>query len=78
MAFPHLPSSLALKTTCRSALTPVPITVSSRPIQNPAKFTNWVLDFRSKSLNFAFSGALALGLSLPGKYSALVFSANAW
>ncbi|KAH8485196.1 hypothetical protein H0E87_026839, partial [Populus deltoides] len=64
MAFPHLPSSLALKTTCRSALTPVPITVSSRPIQNPAKFTKWVLDFRSKSLNFAFSGALALGVGV--------------
>ncbi|KAJ6871079.1 hypothetical protein NC652_036675 [Populus alba x Populus x berolinensis] len=64
MAFLHLPSSLALKTTCRSALTPVPITVSSRPIQNPAKFTNWVLDFRSKSLNFAFCGALALGVGV--------------
>ncbi|KAF9665057.1 hypothetical protein SADUNF_Sadunf16G0082500 [Salix dunnii] len=61
MAFLHFPSSLALKTTCRSALTPVPITSSSRPIQNSAKFPNWVLDFRSKSLIFAFSGALALG-----------------
>ncbi|KAB5519874.1 hypothetical protein DKX38_024193 [Salix brachista] len=67
MAFLHLPSSLALKTTCRSALTPVPVTASSRPTQNSAKFPNWVLDFRSKSLNFAFSGALALGLSLSGK-----------
>ncbi|KAJ6316272.1 hypothetical protein OIU78_019536 [Salix suchowensis] len=66
MAFLHLPSSLALKTTCRSALTPVPVTASSRPTQNSAKFPNWVLDFRSKSLNFAFSGALALGLSLSG------------
>ncbi|XP_022767298.1 thylakoid lumenal 15.0 kDa protein 2, chloroplastic [Durio zibethinus] len=50
----------------------VPITASSR-VSLPACITlnstslrNWALDFRPKSLNWVFSGALALSLSLTG------------
>ncbi|EOY07898.1 Thylakoid lumenal 15.0 kDa protein 2 isoform 2 [Theobroma cacao] len=50
----------------------VPIRASSRlslpvtPSLNSSTPRNWVPDFRAKSLNWIFSGALALSLSLPG------------
>ncbi|OMO73635.1 hypothetical protein COLO4_26969 [Corchorus olitorius] len=51
----------------------VPIRASSRlslpttPTFNSTSFSKWVPDFRAKSLNWVFSGALALSLSLTGK-----------
>ncbi|XP_038694563.1 thylakoid lumenal 15.0 kDa protein 2, chloroplastic [Tripterygium wilfordii] len=72
MAFLHLPySSLALGTTSCGAYK-VPITASSHlslknsPGNNSSYCNNWVSQFRSKSVNFITSGALALGLSLTG------------
>ncbi|XP_077220405.1 thylakoid lumen 15.0 kDa protein isoform X2 [Tasmannia lanceolata] len=42
------------------------------PTSNSPNFGKWVSDFRSKSLRFALSGALALGLSLTGSADAKV------
>ncbi|XP_058083351.1 thylakoid lumenal 15.0 kDa protein 2, chloroplastic isoform X2 [Magnolia sinica] len=47
-----------------------PLSSKSPPIPNPPRFKKWVSDFQSKSLKFAFSGALTLGLSLTGLGSA--------
>ncbi|KAF8395259.1 hypothetical protein HHK36_019201 [Tetracentron sinense] len=70
MAF-LLPSSLPFQTKTRSMVTKS-FTVSSSlssptsVIVNSRDFKKWVSDIQSKSLNFALSGALALGVSLTG------------
>ncbi|XP_015574837.1 thylakoid lumenal 15.0 kDa protein 2, chloroplastic [Ricinus communis] len=68
MAFLHLSSSLTLRGTSLRPAFKIPVTASSPifPIQNSTKFSNWVVDFRSKTLKFLLSGALTLGLSLSG------------
>ncbi|XVF07861.1 hypothetical protein REPUB_Repub06bG0176200 [Reevesia pubescens] len=75
MAFLQYPSP-SFRTTTSLPTFSVPITASSRlslPTTqsiNSISFRNWVPDFRAKSLNWVFSGALALSLSLTGIGSA--------
>ncbi|CAL2267681.1 unnamed protein product [Prunus armeniaca] len=68
MAFLHPPcSSPTSQTTSRLPFTPL-IAASSHlsSTQKPTQLSNWVSEFRSKSLNLVLSGALTLGLSLSG------------
>ncbi|XP_008243991.1 PREDICTED: thylakoid lumenal 15.0 kDa protein 2, chloroplastic-like [Prunus mume] len=68
MAFLHPPcSSPTSQTTSRLPFTPL-IAASSHlsSTQKPTQLSNWVPEFRSKSLNLVLSGALTLGLSLSG------------
>ncbi|KAE9465457.1 hypothetical protein C3L33_02632, partial [Rhododendron williamsianum] len=68
----HLQPSLGF----RKPVHPVPATKTptrasshlSSPTQNSTNFSKWVADFRSKSWNFALSGALSLALSLTGNF----------
>ncbi|KAE8666254.1 Thylakoid lumenal 15.0 kDa protein 2 [Hibiscus syriacus] len=70
MAFTQFPSS-CFRTTPIPTFS-LPIRASSRlclPTThslNPTGFRNWVQDFRVKSLNWVFSGAIALTLSVTG------------
>ncbi|KAK8600320.1 hypothetical protein V6N13_059877 [Hibiscus sabdariffa] len=57
--------SLPITSSSRLSL-PLPLPLPTTHSLNPTSFRNWVPGFRLKSLNWVFSGALALTLSVTG------------
>ncbi|KAF5208327.1 Thylakoid lumenal 15.0 kDa protein 2 protein [Thalictrum thalictroides] len=59
-------SSFHFQTNSNKIISSFPSSIHHTVVTNSPNLPKWVMEFKSKSLNFAFSTALVLGLSLTG------------